>query len=157
MREGKSGARSIRAMVRPDAGIAAASAPVGPECRIPAFARKRRNEPRHSLESVVKELRCRGKLWGEADALGAQGAWHGRLKGGSGSAGCGHGEAGEHPRPVGSVKLATSDSSYLAAPLDLQRAAELELANACERVARADGRRRIVECIDTGRGGPGVR
>jgi hypothetical protein len=24
-------------------------------------------------------------------------------------------------------------------------------------VARADGRLRIVECIDTGRGGPGVR
>ena len=27
-----------------------------------AIARKRRNEPRHSLESVVKELRRRGKL-----------------------------------------------------------------------------------------------
>ena len=27
-----------------------------------AVARKRRNEPRHSLESVVKELRRRGKL-----------------------------------------------------------------------------------------------
>ena len=27
-----------------------------------ASARKRRNEPRHSLESVVKELRRRGKL-----------------------------------------------------------------------------------------------
>jgi hypothetical protein len=62
-----------------------------------------------------------------------------------------------NPRPVGSVKLATSDSSYLAAPLDLQRAAELEMANACERVARADGRRRIVECINSGRGGPGAR
>jgi hypothetical protein len=31
------------------------------------------------------------------------------------------------------------------------------MANACERVARADGRLRIVECIDTGRGGPGAR
>ena len=40
---------------------------------------------------------------------------------------------------------------------DLQLATELELANACERVARADGRLRIVECIDTGRGGPGAR
>jgi hypothetical protein len=27
-----------------------------------AIARKRRSEPRHSLESVVKELRRRGKL-----------------------------------------------------------------------------------------------
>lgn len=27
-----------------------------------AIARKRRNEPRHSLESVVRELRRRGKL-----------------------------------------------------------------------------------------------
>jgi hypothetical protein len=27
-----------------------------------AIARKRRKEPRHSLESVVKELRRRGKL-----------------------------------------------------------------------------------------------
>ena len=40
---------------------------------------------------------------------------------------------------------------------DLQLATELELANACERVARADGRLRVVECIDTGRGGPGAR
>lgn len=40
---------------------------------------------------------------------------------------------------------------------DLQLAAELEMANACERVARADGRLRVVECIVTGRGGPGAR
>jgi hypothetical protein len=40
---------------------------------------------------------------------------------------------------------------------DLQLAAELELANACERVARADGRIRIVECIVTDRALPGGR
>jgi hypothetical protein len=40
---------------------------------------------------------------------------------------------------------------------ELAQATGLELANACERVARADGRRRIVECINSGRGGPGAR
>lgn len=40
---------------------------------------------------------------------------------------------------------------------DLQLAAELEMANACERVARAEGRIRIVECIPAGRALPGGR
>jgi hypothetical protein len=38
---------------------------------------------------------------------------------------------------------------------DLQLAAELEMANACERVARADGRLCVVECAPAGRVIPG--